>query len=140
MSYKGQFTQKPLCQIFRFLRGREVPYGVGGEEWPCIVFRILYILVTGQKSAIISIPVTILLLLYGIFLFVCFLCSFAGFEGEREEKKDPELQGFHPQHAKAIRRNAWIFHDDLDTCHSKKSHFMVISHPWGDTLQITQLW
>lgn len=66
--------------------------------------------------------------------FVCFLCSFAGFEGEREEKKDPELQGFHPQHAKAIRRNAWIFHDDSDACHSKKRHFMVISHPWEDTL------
>lgn len=86
MSYKGQFTQKPLCQIFRFLRGREVPYGVGGEEWPCIVFRILYILVTGQKSAIISIPVTILLLLYGIFLFVFFVVLQALKGRERKRK------------------------------------------------------
>lgn len=71
-----------------------------------------------------------------------FFFSFAGFEEKREEEEDPELQEFHSelqefhsQHAKAISRNAWIFHDDLDTCHSKRSHFTVSSCAWGDTLQ-----
>lgn len=51
--------------------------------------------------------------------------SFAGFEEESKEKENPELQEFHSWHAKGIGRNAWIFHDGLDTRHSKRSHFIV---------------
>lgn len=58
-----------------------------------------------------------------------FFFSFAGFEEEREKEEYPELQEFHSQHAKAISRNARIFHNGLDMRHSKKSHFIVSSHP-----------
>lgn len=54
-----------------------------------------------------------------------FFFSFAGFEEEMEEEEDPEVQE-HSQHAKAISRNAQIFHDSLDTCHSKRSHFISV--------------
>lgn len=54
-----------------------------------------------------------------------FFFSFAGFEEEMEEEEDPEVQE-HSQHAKAISRNAQIFHNGLDTCHSKRSHFISV--------------
>lgn len=138
LSYKGNFSQKPLCQTFRLLRGREVSYGMGGGKWLYFVFRILYILVTGKKPAIMPIPLLVQGLLLLLFWGLVFLV-FSGFEEQREEEEDPELQEFHSWHAKAISRNAQIFHNGLDTSHSKRSHFIVSCRPRGDTLHITQL-
>lgn len=98
------------------LKCREV-YGMGKRDRLYFVFRILYVLVTGKKPVVISIPLIVF--------------SFTGFEEEMEE--DLELQEFHSWHAKASSRNAWIFHYGLDTRHSKRYHFIVRSCPCGYT-------
>lgn len=121
MSYKGSFSQKPLCQTFGFLKGYTgIIWNWWGRE--TFLFRIPYILVTGKEPAII--PICTHRFGFGLF-WVFFYFYFGDFEEERKEEEHSELKEFHSWHAKASSRNAWIFHGGLDMCHSKRNCFTV---------------
>lgn len=134
LSYMGHFSQNPSCQAFRLSRHREVSYG-HKEKWLYFAFRMLDIWTTGNSHLRSG--------CFCSFVLVFCCCSFLFWFGlifffffAPEEFQTPRISF---SHAKDISKNAQIFHNGLDTCHSKRSHLIVSSHPWGESHFRSQL-